>query len=220
MTPQALEHLRDHCKIMRRIIREIGPCTLLPETRRTLFESLVRAVAHQQLHGKAANSILRRFVELFGQTRFPSARQLASVSDEALRSCGFSRAKIASLRDIGEKSLSSVVPGRREISKMSDEEIITRLTEIRGVGRWTAEMILIFTLGRPDVLPVEDFGIRNGFRIAFALSDLPSPKDVLSYGQRWRPHSTTAAWYLWRSAEAFQQRALLPGRIARAKKKP
>src|SRR4030095_8600172 len=119
MTPQAIEHLQQRCKIMRRIIAEIGPCTLVPKTRRTPFESLVRAVAHQQLHANAANSILRRFVELYERKRFPTALQLGSVSDEALRSCGFSRAKIASLRDIAEKSLSGVVPAAREISKMT-----------------------------------------------------------------------------------------------------
>jgi DNA-3-methyladenine glycosylase II len=186
---------------MRRLIREHGPCTLTPDPRRSPFESLVRAVAHQQLNGTAADSILRRFRRLFPKKRFPSAQQLATVSDDALRACGFSRAKIAALRDIAEKTISGVIPASRAIKQMSNDEIIARLIEVRGVGRWTVEMMLIFKLGRGDVFPVDDFGIRNGFRIALGLNELPRPKELLAYGERWRPYATTAAWYLWRAAE-------------------
>jgi DNA-3-methyladenine glycosylase II len=215
MTPEAIKHLQKRCAVMRRLIRQIGPFTLVPERQRSPFESLVRAVAHQQLHGKAAESILRRFRALFSGKAFPSARQLATVSDEALRACGFSRAKIASLRDIAEKTESGVVPVARAIARMKDEEIITRLTEVRGVGQWTVEMMLIFKLGRPDVLPAGDFGVRNGFRIALGLREMPGPKEVLAYGERWRPHATTAAWYLWRAAD----RAKAPKAAARKLKK-
>lgn len=187
---------------MRRLIRTIGPCTLAPDGKRAPFESLVRAVAHQQLHGTAAEAILGRFRALFPGRRFPSARLLATVDDDALRGCGFSRGKIAALRDIAAKTIDGTVPGPRRISDLSDEEIIARLTQVRGVGRWTVEMLLIFKLGRPDVLPADDFGVRNGFRIAFSLSAMPTPKELLAYGQRWRPHATTAAWYLWRAADA------------------
>jgi len=202
MTPEVLAHLSRRCKVMRRLIRQHGPCTLAPDRRRSPFESLVRAVANQQLNGTAAESILRRFRALFPRTRFPKADQLAGVSDEALRACGFSRAKIAALRDIAEKTLSGVIPASREIHKMSNDEIIARLTQVRGVGRWTVEMMLIFKLGRPDVFPVDDFGVRNGFRAALGLDELPRPKELLAYGERWRPYTTTAAWYLWRAAEA------------------
>ena len=201
MTPEALRHLSRRCKVMRRLIREHGPCTLTPDPRRSPFESLVRAVAHQQLNGTAADSILRRFRRLFPKKRFPSAQQLATVSDDALRACGFSRAKIAALRDIAEKTISGVIPASRAIKQMSNDEIIARLIEVRGVGRWTVEMMLIFKLGRGDVFPVDDFGIRNGFRIALGLNELPRPKELLAYGERWRPYATTAAWYLWRAAE-------------------
>ncbi len=211
MTPQALKHLRRQCAVMRRLIKETGPCTLAPEARRSPFESLVRAVAHQQLNGKAAESILRRFRALFATRRFPNARELANVSDEALRGCGFSRAKIASLRDIAEKTLSGVIPTSRAIAKMSNEEIIARLITVRGVGRWTVEMMLIFQLGRPDVLPVDDFGVRNGFRIAFGLPAMPKPRDLLPYGEKWSPHKTTAAWYLWRTADASRGSKAIAG---------
>jgi DNA-3-methyladenine glycosylase II len=202
MTPEAHAHLSKNCKIMRKLIRVHGPCGIEIEHRRSPFESLVSAVAHQQLHGKAAETILGRFRALFAPARFPKPEQLAAVSDDALRACGFSRAKTAAIRDIAEKTLAGVVPTSRAIAKLSDEEIITRLTTVRGVGRWTVEMLLIFKLGRPDVLPIDDFGVRNGFRIAFGLPAMPTPKELLAFGERWRPHATTAAWYLWRAADA------------------
>lgn len=210
MTPDALQHLARQCSTMDRLIREHGDCKLLPESRRSPFESLVRAVAHQQLNGTAAESILRRFRALFPSRRFPRPADLAAISDDALRGAGFSRAKIASLRDIAEKTLSGAIPTSRAIAKMGDEEIVARLVQVRGVGRWTVEMMLIFQLGRTDVWPVDDFGIRNGYRIAFALPDMPSAKELRLLGERWRPHRTTAAWYLWRAAEAARKRHKMP----------
>lgn len=186
---------------MRALILEHGQCALVPETRRSPFQSLVQAVAHQQLHATAAGNILGRFKKLFPGRRFPRPHDLARVTEAQLRACGFSFAKIRALRDIAEKTLSGVVPTPREIVNLPDEEIILRLTQVRGVGRWTVEMLLIFQLGRPDVLPVDDFGVRNGFRIAYQKRRLPTPKELLKFGERWRPHATTAAWYLWRAAD-------------------
>jgi len=187
---------------MSRLIREHGPCAIVPEPGRSPFQSLVTAVAHQQLNGTAAETILGRFRALFPGKRFPTAARLASVTDEAMRACGFSWAKIASIRDIAAKTLDGTVPGSKAIAAMPDEEIIERLIQVRGVGRWTVEMLLIFKLGRPDVLPADDFGVRNGFRVAFKLDEMPKPKELLAFGERWRPHATTAAWYLWRAADA------------------
>jgi DNA-3-methyladenine glycosylase II len=163
---------------------------------------LATAIAHQQLNGTAANTILRRFIALFPGRRFPQPEDLASVHDDAIRAAGFSRAKIAALRDLAGKALDGTVPAPREIKKLGDAEIIARLTEVRGIGQWTVEMLLIFQLGRPDVLPVHDFGVRNGFRHAYKLPELPKPRDLMAFGERWRPHRTTAAWYLWRAADA------------------
>jgi len=205
MTPEAHEYLSRRCRVMKRLIQTHGPCVLEPDPGRSPFQSLVRAVAHQQLNGTAAETILKRFRGLFPGKRYPTAGQLAEVSDEALRGCGFSWAKIASLRDIAAKTLDGTVPSGRVIRLLSDEEIIERLTAVRGVGRWTVEMLLIFKLGRPDVLPVDDFGVRNGYRIAYGLSEMPKPKELLAYGERWRPHGTTAAWYLWRAADAAKE---------------
>jgi DNA-3-methyladenine glycosylase II len=192
--------------VMRQLIREHGKCALTPETRRSPFQSLVQAVAHQQLNGTAANTILRRFIKLFPGRRFPRPEDLAGVTDKQIRACGFSFAKIKSIRDITAKTLSGVVPASRQIVKLSDDEIIARLTEVRGVGRWTVEMLLIFQLARPDVLPADDFGVRNGFRHAYRKRDLPKVKDLLAFGERWRPHRTTAAWYLWQAANAARKK--------------
>ena len=197
----AVEHLVRVDPVLRRLIRRVGDCALRPEPRRSPFQSLVQAVANQQLNGKAAATILGRFKALFPGRRFPGPADLAEVTDDALRACGFSRAKIAAIRDIAAKAESGVIPDSRRIARMPDEEIIDRLIEVRGVGRWTVEMLLIFQLGRPDILPVDDFGVRNGFRIAYGLDEMPKPRDVLVHGERWKPHRTVASWYLWRAVD-------------------
>ena len=197
----ALKHLAAADPVMRRLIREAGPWTLAPETRRPPFQSLVLAVAHQQLNSTAAGAILARFKKLFPGRRFPKPDDLSLVTDAQIRACGFSRAKILSIRDIAAKTLSGVVPSSRQIARMPDDEIVARLTEVRGVGRWTVEMLLIFQLGRPDGLPADDFGVRTGFRLAYRRRELPAPKEILAHGERWRPHRTIASWYLWRAVD-------------------
>ena len=206
MNAVAIKHLSTVDPVMARLIREIGVCRLEPETRRSPFQSLVQAVAHQQLNGTAANTILTRFKKLFPRRRFPKPEDLANVTDEQIRGCGFSFAKIRAIRDIAEKTLSGVVPTSREIARLSDEEIISRLTKVRGVGRWTVEMLLIFQLGRENVLPADDFGVRSGFRVAYKKREMPEPKALLAHGKRWHPHATTAAWYLWRAADAAKKK--------------
>ena len=206
MNAAALKHLSAVDPVMRKLIREVGACKLEPEPWRAPFQSLVQAVAHQQLNGTAANTILTRFIKLFPKRRFPKPEDLSNVTDEQIRACGFSFAKIKAIRDIAEKTLSGIVPTSRQIVKLSDDEIIVRLTEVRGVGRWTVEMLLIFQLGREDILPADDFGVRTGFRIAYKKRELPKPKDLLKFGERWRPHATTAAWYLWRAADAAKKK--------------
>ena len=206
MYAAAVKHLAERDPVMRKLIREHGPCGLEPETRRSPFQSLVMAVAHQQLHGTAANNILARFRKLFPGRRFPRPEDLPSVTDAQLRACGFSFAKIASIRDIAAKTLAGAVPSSRQIEKLTDDEIIARLTEVRGVGRWTVEMLLIFQLGRPDVLPADDFGVRSGFRHAYRKREMPSVKELLAFGERWRSHRTVAAWYLWCAADAAKKK--------------
>jgi DNA-3-methyladenine glycosylase II len=206
MTPAAHKHLAKQDSVLRKLIREHGKCSLVPEKRRSPFQSLVQAVAHQQLNGTAANTILTRFKKLFPGRKFPRPEDLANVSDEQIRACGFSFAKIKAIRDIAEKTLSGVIPTSREIVKLSDDEIVARLTEVRGVGRWTVEMLLIFQLGRLDVLPADDFGVRSGFRVAYKKREMPKPKELLAFGEKWKPHRTTAAWFLWCAADAAKKK--------------
>ena len=206
MTPAAHKHLSKRDPVMRKLIREHGKCDLVPEKSRSPFQSLVQAVAHQQLNGKAANNILTRFKKLFTGRKFPRPEDLANVTDKQIRACGFSFAKIRSIRDITAKALDGTIPSSRQIVKLPDEEIIARLTEVRGVGRWTVEMLLIFQLGRADVLPVGDFGVRTGFRVAYKKRDMPDPKGLLAFGEKWKPHRTTAAWFLWCAADTAKKK--------------
>ncbi len=191
--------------VMRRLIEEIGPCTLIPKIRRSPFESLVRAIAYQQLHDRAAECILQRFIALFPGRRFPRPDDLLAMNMRSVRKAGFSRPKILALRDLAAKTLDGTVPTNHLIRQLADDAIVDRLIEVRGIGRWTAEMLLIFQLGRPDVLPIDDFGLRNGFRIAYQRPAMPTPKQVLQYGERWKPYRTAAAWYLWRAADREKQ---------------
>lgn len=202
----AVAHLCRIDPVMKRVIEEVGPYALPIRARRSPFESLVRAIAFQQLHAKAAESILTRFRALFPGRRFPRPADVLAVPAEVIREAGFSRAKIAALQDLAAKALDGTVPTTAVIQRLDDEAIIERLIAVRGVGRWTVEMLLIFQLGRPDVLPVDDFGVRNGVRLAYGLSRMPTPKDVLQYGERWRPYRTAAAWYLWRAVDMAKRR--------------
>ena len=201
MHSEAEAYLSKRCPVMRRLIKAHGPCLLVPQ-KRSPYEALVSAVAHQQLHANAAEAILRRFKALFPQVRFPQPEQVMDASDEALRGCGFSMGKMLAIRDIAAKTLSGQIPKRATALKLDDEELIERLVAVRGVGRWTVEMLLIFTLGRPDVFPSDDYGVRNGWRVAKKLDEMPKPKEFRALAERWQPHRTLAAWYLWRAADA------------------
>ena len=194
-------HLAKKCPLMRRLIKAHGPADLEVQAR-SPYEALVTAVAHQQLHAKAAMAILNRFITLFPGVKFPKPAHLLSCADDTLRACGFSMSKILALRDIALRTQSGLVPTRAAAQKLSNEELIQRLVTLRGVGRWTVEMLLIFTLGRENVFPADDFGVRAGYRAAMKLDEMPKPKDLLVIAEKWQPHRTMAAWYLWRAADA------------------
>jgi DNA-3-methyladenine glycosylase II len=183
------------------LIGRVGRPRLDIQRQHSPYEALVRAIAHQQLHGKAAEAILRRFGQLFPGDTFPPPEAVLATADTALRGCGFSAGKIAAIRDICAKTIDGTVPGRRNCHRLSDEELIERLTAIRGVGRWTVEMLLIFTLGRPDVLPVDDFGVREGYRVLHQLEAQPKPRMLAEIGQAWAPYRSIATWYLYRAVE-------------------
>lgn len=201
MTPEALAHLSRSDRTLAGLIKRVGPCRLVPETRRTPFQALVRSVTFQQLNGKAAETIFGRVLALYPGRKFPSPEDLIATADEKLRAAGLSRNKTLAVKDIAAKAIAGIVPDGRAIKKLSDAAILERLTAVRGVGPWTVEMLLMFTLGREDVLPATDFGVRKGFAVTYGWKDLPTPKELLAHGEKWRPHRTTASWYLWRSLE-------------------
>jgi DNA-3-methyladenine glycosylase II len=196
-----IEHLGNVDPVMKQLIAVAGPFAIETREEHSSFETLARAIAHQQLNGKAAQSILNRFVATCGRGVFPAPEALLALEDAALRAAGFSFSKIAALRDLAAKTLSGIVPLREHLHTLADIEIIERLTAVRGIGRWTAEMLLMFQLRRPDVLPVDDFGVRQGFRLAYGLKQMPPPKALATFGERWAPHRSAAAWYLWRAVD-------------------
>jgi DNA-3-methyladenine glycosylase II len=189
------------------LIRRVGRPRLAIERQRSPYEALVRAIAHQQLHGRAAEAILARFAALYPGGLFPTPDQVLATEDAVLRSCGFSAGKIAAVRDICAKALDGTVPNRRASARLSDTALIERLTTIRGVGRWTVEMLLIFTLGRPDVLPVDDFGVREGYRVLRGLDAQPKPRELAEIGLQWAPFRSLATWYLYRAVEEARRQA-------------
>ena len=209
-TPEALRHLRRD-PVLKGVIRQVGPCTLRP-ARRQPYEALVRAIAHQQVHGRAAEAILGRFLALCDARGFPAPEAVLALAPEAMRACGLSANKVLAIRDIAEKAAAGIVPTRAEARRLSDEELVARLLPLRGVGRWTVEMLLIFTLGRTDVLPVDDFGVREGYRLAAGLAEQPKPRALKEIGQAWAPFRTTAAWYLWRAADLHKEGRFRPPR--------
>jgi DNA-3-methyladenine glycosylase II len=182
------------------LIRRVGPCGLRAEPTQSPYEALVRAIAHQQLHRRAAEAITARFLALYPERNFPEPADVLATSPATLRACGFSEAKIAAISDICVHTLNGTVPSRRAAVRIPDAEMIERLCTIRGVGRWTVEMLLIFSLGRPDVLPVDDFGVREGYRALHGLETAPRPRTLAAIGEAWAPWRSIAAWYLWRSA--------------------
>jgi len=211
MSEEAIRHLsRD--RRFAALIRRVGPPRLVVEKQRSPYEALTRAIAHQQLHGRAAVAILGRFEALFPGQSFPTPAQVLATEETALRACGFSATKIACIRAIAAATLDGTIPTRSESARLSDEALIERLTTIRGVGRWTVEMLLIFCLGRPDVLPVDDFGVRDGYRVLHKLAAQPKPRELAELGLRWAPHRSLAAWYLWRASDEAKRAAAASSR--------
>ncbi len=200
MVEEAQRFLSAADPVMKRLIEQSAPFGLQPDLKQSPFEALTRAIASQQLHGAAAEAILGRFIKLVPGKTFPDPADVELLADDQIRSAGFSQGKIRTLRDLIIKVTQGIVPAAEELGSLDDDEIVARITPVRGIGRWTVEMLLIFNLGRMDVLPVDDFGVRKGFARAYGLTEMPKPKEILSYGEKWRPYRTMASWYLWRAA--------------------
>ena len=213
--------------ILANLIRAAGKFTHTTSGQHSPFHALARAIAHQQLNGIAAESIFGRFVGLYATSGTEAALLEAGLvletPDEKLRAVGLSFAKIASIKDLARKTIDGIVPPSEILHTLADEEIIERITQVRGIGRWTVEMMLMSRLGRPDVLPIDDFGVRNGFRLAYGLRGMPTPRALAEYGARWAPYRSVAAWYLWRAVDLHRAGKLpkpaVPTRIKIVKKK-
>jgi len=165
------------------------------------FDALAESIAYQQLSGKAAATIFGRVRALYPKRKWLDPEELLATPDETLRAAGLSRAKTAALKDLAAKTIDGTVPAGRALIRMSDDEIVSRLTAVRGIGRWTVEMLLLFDLGRPDVWPVDDYGVRKGFAKTFGRRKLPTPKQLMKFGEKWRPYRSVAAWYFWRALD-------------------
>ena len=197
----AIEFLKQSDPVLGQLIEQIGACQLSSSQQTgDLFFSLSRAIVYQQLSTKAAAAIHGRFLQLYPEPRFPSALEILNTPEETLRSVGISRPKIGYLKDLAAKVLSSL-PTLEELAVMDDESIIQILTQVKGIGRWSVQMLLIFRLNRFDVLPVDDLGVRAGIKKVYGLAELPSKQLILSLGQKWKPYCTIASWYMWRSLE-------------------
>ncbi|MGD9724101.1 MAG: DNA-3-methyladenine glycosylase [Pirellulales bacterium] len=201
---EAVEVLKRADKRLARVIKRAGPFTHRPEPTRNSFQYLMRAIVYQQLAGKAAATIYGRVEALFPGRGGPKPEAVLATPDKALRGAGLSQNKMLSVKDLAAKTLEGVVPTMARLQKMSDEEIVARLVQVRGIGPWSVEMLLIFRLGRPDVLPVSDFGVRKGFMHTYGATEMPTPKELLAHGERWRPYRSVASWYMWRAVDLAQ----------------
>lgn len=189
-----------------RLIEMVGPCTFEAKPEREPYEALIRAVAYQQLHAKAGDAILGKFIKLFSESdianfpagKFLSPQQVLAAKFDDLRTCGFSGRKIEALKGIAQGALSGLVPSRNDADAMTDEDLIKRLVMLKGIGQWTVEMLLIFTLERMDILPADDFGIVEGYKRLKKLDAAPTRKEITKIGKAWSPYRTIASWYLWR----------------------
>ncbi len=197
----ALAHLRAADGALAGVIERVGPFALEMQPATNLFEALLRSIVYQQLHGRAAATIHARVLAALARQGGPKTEALTRLSDEELRAAGLSRAKLAAIRDLADKCDAGVVPTLRAAHGLPDGELVQRLTAVRGIGPWTVHMLLIFTLGRPDVMPTGDFAIRLAFQRLYRKRKEPTPETILKHARRWAPYRSVASWYLWRSLE-------------------
>ena len=191
-----------------RLIRETQEFRVEKGVAESPYEVLVEAITHQSISGKAAATIFGRVKALGSNGRIPTPQEMLKLRKPALRQAGLSTAKVLAMKDLAQKTIAGTVPALEEARKLSDEELVKRLVSVRGIGAWTVEMFLIFRLGRPDVLPIHDLGVRKGWAITYGKKHMPAPKELLKFGERWRPYRTVASWYMWRACQRAGQATL------------
>ncbi len=198
---EAVRHLcqRDEC--LQRLIAEVAPFEIDVADAQSPYEVLMESIAYQSISGKAAATIFARIKALGENGRPPSPEKMLKIPNAKLRKAGLSGAKVAAMKDLAQKSIEGIVPTHDEALRLSDDELVERLVSVRGIGAWTVEMFLIFRLGRPDVLPIHDLGVKKGWSVAYGKKHMPTPKELLKFGERWRPYRTVASWYMWRAFE-------------------
>jgi DNA-3-methyladenine glycosylase II len=214
MKARLIRHFQAKDAALSSIVPLVGQYGLKAARSGSVFETLAQSIASQQISGAVARKIIERLVALHGG-RFPSPAQLAGSTPEQLRAVGFSFSKIAALHDLAAHCLDGRLPDDTALAGMDDEGIIERCIAVRGIGRWTAQMLLMFHFGRQDVMPVDDFGVRKGFQLAYGLKAMPKPKALLAYAERWKPYRSAGAWYMWRAIELHKE-GRLPKRVGRA----
>lgn len=198
---QAIEHLTKADARLGRLIKKCIEFKLEIEEAQSPYEALLEAIVYQSISGKAAETIFGRVKALSANGRCPTPEEILSIRKQKLRAAGLSGAKIAAVRDLSQKTIDGIVPTLEQAQRMSDQELVERLDSVRGVGAWTVEMFLIFRLGRPDVLPIHDYGVQKGFALTYGKKEIPKPRELAAFGERWRPYRTVAAWYMWRAVQ-------------------
>jgi DNA-3-methyladenine glycosylase II len=198
---EAVRHLSERDEQLKALIAETIPFQIEYEDSQDPYEILMESIAYQSISGKAAATIFGRIKALGENGRPPSPQQMLKIPGDKLRKAGLSGAKVAAMKDLAQKTIEGIVPTLEEAQKLSDQELVDRLISVRGIGAWTVEMFLIFRLGRPDVLPIHDLGVKKGWSVTYGKKHMPKPQELLKFGERWRPYRTVASWYMWRSFE-------------------
>ena len=198
---EALKHLCERDECLKSLIADLAPFQIDVEDAQSPYEVLMEAIAYQSISGKAAATIFGRIKAMGEDGRPPSPEKMMKIPAGKLRKAGLSGAKVLAMKDLAKKAIAGIVPTHDEALKLSDEELVERLVSVRGIGAWTVEMFLIFRLGRPDVLPIHDLGVKKGWSVAYGKKHMPKPQELLKFGERWRPYRTVASWYMWRAFE-------------------
>ncbi len=218
---EATKHLAERDESLKRLMEETIPFQIDITDAQSPYEALLESIAYQSISGKAAATIFGRVRALGSNGRIPTPEEMLKLRKPALRKAGLSGAKILAMKDLAQKTIDGVVPTPEQAEKLSDEELVERLVSVRGIGAWTVEMFLIFRLGRPDVLPIHDLGVKKGWAITYGKKHMPKPKELLAFGERWRPYRTVASWYMWRACQRAgnaAMRKIRPAKVRRARK--